>query len=43
LDETEINFRLDVVEVFKDNTVARNALIEGPLHGVPDLDTVVAR
>lgn len=36
----DINNRLDIVEVLKDNTVLRNQLLDGPLKGIPDLDVI---
>ena len=43
VDVAAINARLDLVELLRDNTVLRNALMEGPLKGVPDLDTIIGR
>jgi len=43
VDVAAINARLDLVELLRDNTVLRNALVEGPLKGVPDLDTIMGR
>jgi DNA mismatch repair protein MSH2 len=42
-DHEEINRRLDFVEALKDCTVSRNRLIEGPLKGLPDLDSICSR
>ena len=43
VDATEINARLDVVEILKLNTSARTQLYDGGLKGVPDLDQVIAK
>ena len=43
LDPEAINKRLDIVEILKDNTFARNTLAEGPLKSSPDLDAVLAK
>ena len=43
LDVSAINERLDLVELLKDSTVLRNTLVDGPLKGVPDLETIVGK
>jgi DNA mismatch repair ATPase MutS len=43
IDAIEINKRLDIVEIFKSNTLYRNKLIDGPLKGVPDLDNHISK
>ena len=43
LDPVAINQRLDIVEVLKENTLARTQLADGPLKASPDLDTVIAK
>jgi DNA mismatch repair protein MSH2 len=43
IDADEINARLDIVELLKLSTSARNQLYDGPLKGIPDLDQVVAK
>lgn len=43
IDADEINARLDIVEILKLSTNARNQLYDGPLKGIPDLDQVVAK
>jgi DNA mismatch repair protein MSH2 len=42
-DYEQINRRLDLVEVLKNSTVNRNRLVDGPLKGVPDVDSVIER
>lgn len=39
----EIHKRHDVVEVLLRCVVARNKLAEGPLKGIPDVDTVIRK
>ena len=41
LDANEINHRLDIVQLFHENTHYRNELRDGALRAVPDLDTVM--
>jgi len=43
IDTDAINARLDIVEILKLSTSARNQLYDGPLKGIPDLDLVVAK
>jgi DNA mismatch repair protein MSH2 len=43
LDPAAINQRLDIVEVLKNNTLARTQLSEGPLKSSPDLDNVLSK
>lgn len=43
LDISEINQRLDMVELFKESVVSRNSLAEVALKGVPDVDSIVAK
>ena len=40
---SDINRRLDIVEVLKNSPVLRNKLIDGPLKGIPDLDFIIER
>lgn len=43
LDPVEINQRLDIVEVLKNNTVIRTQLADGPLKSSSGLDTVISK
>jgi len=43
LDDVEINKRLDVVQIFTSSAVARNRLLEGPLHNLPDLELIISK
>lgn len=43
LDKTEIERRLNIVELFKNETVARSNLRDGPLKSVTDLNTVITK
>ena len=41
VNHTEINKRLDIVEVLRENTHARTTLVEQALKGVPDLESII--
>ena len=43
IDDVEINKRLDVVELLKNSTLSRNQLLDGPLKGLPDIDTILTK
>ena len=43
MDHNEINRRLDIVQLLKEETTARQELMEGPLKSVPDLDAIVLK
>ena len=43
LSVAEINARLDIVELLKECAVTRSAIQDGPLKGLPDVDTVIAK
>jgi DNA mismatch repair ATPase MutS len=43
LDVTEINHRLDTVEILKDAVNARSRLVDSSLKGIPDLETIISK
>ena len=43
IDQAEIERRLNIVEILKNNTLFRNQLIDGPLKGVPDVDSIISK
>lgn len=43
LNHDEINARLDIVQLLKEETTSRHELVEGPLKNVPDLDAIVLK
>jgi len=43
IDHNEINARLDIVETLKNSMTARQQLLDGPLKGTPDIDSVLAK
>lgn len=43
IDHNEINARLDIVEILKNSMTARQQLLDGPLKGTPDIDSILAK
>ena len=43
LNVSEINQRLDCVELLYKSVTCRNKLIDGPLKALPDIDTIIRK